>query len=73
MKLNISIHYFKYAWPLVKKYFPSIPENYSDEDMYKALNIVNQSLIRVDADEVSVYFPLLAQHSFSILEAVLLN
>lgn len=43
-----------YLLPLMKEYFPQLPEDKGAEDLYAALNIVKvPSMIRVESDEVT--------------------
>jgi Zn-dependent M32 family carboxypeptidase len=42
----------QYAWPVACEFFPQLAKEHSVEEMYRALNVVTPSLIRVDADEV---------------------
>jgi len=48
-----SRHFWKYAWPVACEFFPQLAKEHSVEEMYRALNVVTPSLIRVDADEVT--------------------
>jgi len=47
-----SLSFWKWATPIMHRYFPHTKEC-TAEDFYKAVNIVQPSLIRVDADEVT--------------------
>jgi len=47
-----SREFAEYIFPTVKKCFPSL-EKYTAEDFYRAINKVEPSLIRVEADEVT--------------------
>lgn len=50
--LGRSREFAEYIFPTVKKCFPSL-EKYTAEDFYRAINKVEPSLIRVEADEVT--------------------
>ena len=48
--------YWKANYKLAQKYFPENLKNVSEEDFYKAANIVKPSLIRTSADELTYHF-----------------
>ncbi len=48
-----SKEFWIYWYPIFKKYFPEILKNYPMEGFYRAINIVQPSYIRVNADEVT--------------------
>lgn len=49
----LSLARMQYAWSVVGEFFPQLQKEHSAEEMYRALNVVTPSLIRVDADEVT--------------------
>jgi carboxypeptidase Taq len=57
-----SLAYWKYHFPKLKQYFPEQLKNYTEEDFYKAMNIVKPSLIRTNADEVTYHFHILIRY-----------
>ncbi|MFW9988416.1 MAG: carboxypeptidase M32, partial [Candidatus Odinarchaeota archaeon] len=48
-----SKEFWVYWYPIFQKYFPENLNNYPLEDFYRAINIVQPSFIRADADEVT--------------------
>ncbi len=48
-----SKEFCEWALPLWKKYFPEQMENVSSEDLWRSVNFVEPSLIRVEADEAT--------------------
>ena len=48
-----SKEFWMYWYPTFQKYFPEILGNYPMEQFYRAINIVQPSFIRVNADEVT--------------------
>ena len=48
-----SKEFWTYWYPSFQKYFPEILKNYPMEEFYRAINIVQPSFIRVNADEVT--------------------
>ena len=48
-----SRHFWEYAYPLAQKQFPDQLGNVSLDMFYRAINKVQRSLIRVDADELT--------------------
>ena len=48
-----SKEFCEWALPLWKKYFPKQMENVSAEDLWRSVNFVESSLIRVEADEAT--------------------
>jgi carboxypeptidase Taq len=48
-----SKEFWMYWYPTFQKYFPEILGNYPMEEFYRAINIVQPSFIRVNADEVT--------------------
>ena len=48
-----SKEFCEWALPLWKKYFPKQMENVSSEDLWRSVNFVEPSLIRVEADEAT--------------------
>ncbi|HCQ30437.1 MAG TPA: carboxypeptidase [Flavobacteriales bacterium] len=57
-----SLAYWQYQFEKLKKYFPEQLKNYTEEDFYKAMNIVKPSLIRTNADEVTYHFHILIRY-----------
>lgn len=54
-----SLAYWKANMPLLRRYFPGQLEGVSDEAFYKAMNRVEPSLIRTNADELTYHFHVL--------------
>ncbi|UCD02202.1 MAG: carboxypeptidase M32 [Promethearchaeota archaeon] len=48
-----SKEFWRYWYPTFQKYFPEILKDYPIEEFYRAINIVQPSFIRVNADEVT--------------------
>jgi carboxypeptidase Taq len=48
-----SKEFWMYWYPTFQKYFPEILKDYPMEEFYRAINIVQPSFIRVNADEVT--------------------
>jgi carboxypeptidase Taq len=48
-----SKEFWQYWYPTFQKYFPENLKDYSMEEFYRAINIVQPSFIRVNADEVT--------------------
>jgi carboxypeptidase Taq len=51
-----SLGYWKANWSKVTARFPNEMKNVSPEDFYKAMNLVQPSLIRTNADELTYHF-----------------
>lgn len=51
-----SLGYWKANWSKVTARFPNEMKNVSVEDFYKAMNLVQPSLIRTNADELTYHF-----------------
>jgi carboxypeptidase Taq len=51
-----SLGYWKANWSKVTSRFPNEMKNVSPEDFYKAMNLVQPSLIRTNADELTYHF-----------------
>lgn len=51
-----SLPFWKWAAPVVQKHFPDQFANMSAEDMYRAVNVMGPSLIRIEADELTYNF-----------------
>ncbi|MBR5721068.1 MAG: carboxypeptidase M32, partial [Clostridia bacterium] len=51
--LGRSRGFVSYLFPVMRRYFPEQMKNYTEEDLYKAVNLVVPSLIRTEADEVT--------------------
>lgn len=52
-RIGKSLPFWQYYLPILKKYFPGMLDTVDLETFYKAINKVQASLIRVEADEVS--------------------
>jgi carboxypeptidase Taq len=48
-----SREFWQWALPLVRDHFPGLLADATSEDMYRAINVVRPSLIRIEADEVT--------------------
>ncbi len=48
-----SSEFWDFFYPILQTYFPNQLKNYPKSDFYRALNTVERSLIRVEADEVT--------------------
>ncbi|MGE8204653.1 carboxypeptidase M32 [Heyndrickxia sp. NPDC080065] len=48
-----SEEFWKYFYPKLQEHFPSQLEQVSEEDFYRAINTVQPSMIRVEADELT--------------------
>jgi carboxypeptidase Taq len=53
MQICRSIHFLKYVQPLILNAFNVSGDEYKEENLYRIINKVEPSLIRVDADEVT--------------------
>lgn len=53
--------FWKCHFPLMKRFFPEQLMGYSEEDFYKAINRVEASFIRVEADEVTYTLHVIAR------------
>jgi len=51
--------YWKANFPLVQRYFPEQTKGFGVDDFYKAMNTVQPSLIRTNADELTYHFHIL--------------
>ena len=51
-----SLPFWKWATPVVQSVFPSQFDGMSAEDMYRAVNVMGPSLIRIEADELTYNF-----------------
>lgn len=51
-----SLPFWKWATPVVQKHFPQQFDGMSPEDMYRAVNVMGPSLIRIEADELTYNF-----------------
>lgn len=45
--------FWKYWYPIVQNYFPEHLKNYPEKEFYRAINLVERSFIRTEADEVT--------------------
>jgi carboxypeptidase Taq len=52
----------EYYWPLLQQYFPEQFANVSWEQFYRAINKVEPSLIRTDADELTYHFHVMIRY-----------
>jgi len=66
-----SLMYWKKNSELLKSYFPEQLKNVSAEDFYKAMNKVESSLIRTNADELTYHFHIMIR--FEIEKALFEN
>lgn len=57
-----SLSFWNYFYPELQKSFPENLKNYSVEDFYKAMNIVQPSFIRTNADELTYHFHVLIRY-----------
>ncbi|MHA1843502.1 MAG: carboxypeptidase M32, partial [Promethearchaeota archaeon] len=48
-----SMEFWTYWYPTFQEYFPENLKNYPMEEFYRSINVVEPSLIRVNADEVT--------------------
>jgi carboxypeptidase Taq len=51
--IGLSKPFWKWATPIAKEFLSDDFENYSSKDIYGAVNALSQSLIRVEADELT--------------------
>ncbi|XVG98885.1 carboxypeptidase M32 [Eubacteriales bacterium KG127] len=51
--LGRSREFIKYIFPKLVELFPEVLDGRSEEDLYKAINRVDPSLIRIEADEIT--------------------
>lgn len=64
-----SLGYWKANWTLLTSYFPEQLKDVSVEEFYKAMNLVQASLIRTNADELTYHFHILIR--FEIEKALI--
>jgi carboxypeptidase Taq len=57
-----SLPYWKANYKRLQNYFPQNLKNVSLEEFYKGINLVNPSLIRIEADEVTYHFHVLIRY-----------
>ncbi len=57
-----SLGYWKHNYKRLQEVFPDNLNQYSAEDFYKAMNIVQPSLIRTSADELTYHFHVLIRY-----------
>ena len=57
-----SLNFWKYFYPQLQKYFPEQLVNVPVETFYKAINRVEPSLIRTEADEVTYHFHVMIRY-----------
>jgi len=57
-----SKEFWDYFYPILQTHFPDQLKNYSKSEFYRALNNVEQSLIRVEADEVTYSLHILLRY-----------
>ena len=62
--------YWKNNWRTVQQFFPGKFDNQSAHDFYKAINIVEPSLIRIEADELTYHFHVIIRYE---IEKMLLD
>ena len=65
-----SLPFWKYFYPLLQQYFPSQLKDASADVFYKAMNRVEPSLIRTEADEITYHFHVMIRYGIekSLLE-----
>lgn len=61
-----SLNFWKYNYPLVQNIFPENLKNISSEQFYKAINIVEPSLIRTNADELTYHFHVMIRFEIEV-------
>jgi len=64
-----SMGYWEHNFPLLKQYFPGQLKEVSAGDFYKAMNVVEPSLVRTSADELTYHFHILIR--FEIEKALI--
>ena len=64
-----SLGYWKHNFPLIQSYFPNELKDVSVNDFYKSMNLVEPSLIRTSADELTYHFHILIR--FEIEKALI--
>lgn len=57
-----SLDFWKYFYPLLQKHFPEQLSNVAVEDFFKAMNRVEPSLIRTEADELTYHFHVMIRY-----------
>lgn len=57
-----SLSFWNYFYPKLQEIFPDNLKNYTVGDFYKAMNIVQPSLIRTNADELTYHFHVLIRY-----------
>ncbi|HYD22660.1 MAG TPA: carboxypeptidase M32, partial [Flavipsychrobacter sp.] len=65
-----SLPFWKYFYPSLQQYFPSQLKDTSADSFYKAMNKVEPSLIRTEADEITYHFHVMIRYGIekSLLE-----
>ncbi|MFI5219365.1 MAG: carboxypeptidase M32 [Bacteroidia bacterium] len=61
-----SLHFWKHNYPLVQNIFPENLKNISLEQFYKAINVVEPSLIRTNADELTYHFHVMIRFGMEV-------
>ncbi len=62
-----SLNYWKGNWKTVQQFFPGKFENLTVTDFYKAINMVEPSLIRIEADELTYHFHVIIRYEIEKL------
>jgi carboxypeptidase Taq len=57
-----SLHFWKFFYPVLQQYFPSQLRDVSADAFYKAMNKVEPSLIRTEADEITYHFHVMIRY-----------
>ncbi|MBC7849145.1 MAG: carboxypeptidase M32 [Chitinophagaceae bacterium] len=57
-----SLEFCEHYWPLLQQYFPSQLGKVTAEQFYRAINKVQPSLIRTDADELTYHFHVMVRY-----------
>jgi carboxypeptidase Taq len=57
-----SLPFWKHFYPKLQSYFPEPLKNVSSEAFYKAMNKVEPSLIRTEADEITYHFHVMIRY-----------
>lgn len=57
-----SRSYWKYHFPIAKKYFPEQLNDVDEEQFYKAINRVQPSFIRTESDEITYHFHVMIRY-----------
>ncbi len=68
-----GMHFWHHFYPKLQSYFPEQLKNTTEGDFYKAMNKVQPSLIRTEADELTYHFHVLIRYEVEkgLLEGVI--